>query len=62
MNLENLGVQEMNSKEMKTTDGGGDFADGLNAGTGATDAETGRGFWYWVGYGVGKSFRDVAEK
>ncbi|WP_321516943.1 hypothetical protein [Marinifilum fragile] len=58
MNLENLGVQELNSKEMKSVDGGwswDDFgqgnADGVGVGTKPTSFD--HSFSYWCGYAVG---------
>ena len=57
MNLENLGVQEMNIRECKKIDGGNNFEDGLAAGVGATTVEHSQSFWYWIGYGLGVELR-----
>ena len=57
MNLENLGVQEMNAKEVKCIEGGAAWYDelvsGFRAGTGDTSPRSGMRFsWYSVGYGL----------
>jgi len=60
MNLENLDVQELNAKEIKSVDGGwswDDFgkgnADGVGVGTKPVSFD--HSFSYWCGYIVGSA-------
>ena len=66
MNLENLGVQELNAKEMKTTDGGGfwrNLADGYSAGCqGTFPASFSEESWvYGVAWGFGNGTKRSVE-